>query len=126
MQRVGNRVVYGQLVRMNDQLANSSSWWDLSTWVDSSRHWTCTPHDSMLPSRGPRKKVDSHRRSAEMLTGCEEDLNSQQEGSEEETKVSGRNEVSCSDTSQNIRPSCGQDFYSTARPTFDVFQVCLS
>lgn len=61
-----------------------------------------------------------------MLTGCEEDLNSQQEGSEEETKVSGRNEVSCSDISQNIRPSCGQDFYSTARPTFDVFQVCLS
>lgn len=77
--------IWWQLVSPNDQLATSSSWWDLSPQVGSSRLWTWVPHRSVLPSRGQRKNAGLHRRPAGQLTGSEKDIHFQHGGSEEET-----------------------------------------
>lgn len=53
--------------------------------------------------------MHSRNRPAGMLTGVKWTENSQQGGSEEETKVRGRNDASCSGA-VNVRPQLGSSF----------------
>lgn len=105
IQRVGNRARLWQLVSPNDQLANSSSRWDLSTQEGSSGPWTWAPLSSELPSRGQKRWAYI----GDLLMGCEEDINFQG-GLSEETEVRARNEVSCPGASQNVTPNWSHHF----------------